>query len=326
MAEFSEKEVYEIFGLGEREQESAEPAQDPHDEGENEQEVAEPAENDENNAEEEEKEIDEAEESVGEKASQKPSKAQGEEAGELSQEQRRENAARRRREEQRAAIDQAVQQALAEERGKQAKAMEAFFTKAGLKNTITGKPITSMEEFESWNKAFAQSRLERDLKAGKLTEDGLTAVIEKHPVIQQAQAFVQQQEQAARAAEEAAARARVDQELQKIQRVDASIHSLEDLFNAPYGKELYEMVKKGYSLPDAHYLLNRDKIEKARGDAAKQQAQLSARGKAHMTPTTGAKGTGTVSVPKDQMTWFRAFNPDASDEEIQAFYNKSLKK
>ena len=59
-------------------------------------------------------------------------------------------AAQRRREEQKAAIDAAVQKAREEEQQRSKAEMDDFFSKAGLKNTITGEPIRNIEEFRSW--------------------------------------------------------------------------------------------------------------------------------------------------------------------------------
>ena len=62
--------------------------------------------------------------------------AEGGQAGAPAQQ----TAARRRREEQQAAIDAAVKKAVEDERARTKGQMEAFFAKAGMKNTVTGKP------------------------------------------------------------------------------------------------------------------------------------------------------------------------------------------
>ena len=100
---FTEQQLCDALGVGAREPEAAEPA----------------------------------------KAAQEPTgaKAEPEEttpAGQQTEEQRREMAAQRRREEQKAAIDAAVQKAREEEQQRSKAEMDDFFSKAGLKNTITG--------------------------------------------------------------------------------------------------------------------------------------------------------------------------------------------
>lgn len=323
---FTEKDVFEAFALSEKAQEVADPAENTDaqeaSEGEKGQEVADPAKEAgkqtggaDPGSTAETAEENTQEDGVGQESSQTQ-----------TPERRRENAARRRQAEQKQAVDMAVNAALAAERQKQEAQMKDFFAKAGLKNTATGEPITNMEQFKAWSDAFEQAKLERELKAGKLTPDGLATAIGNHPAIKQAQAVVQQQTAQEQARRQEKIRSRIDGEIAQIHALDASINTVEDLFKAPYGKELAAMVKRGYSLPDAHYLLNRDRLEQAKLEAARQQAEAMARSKDHLSATGNIRGGGAVSVPAADMTMFRLMNPGASDAEIQAYYNRYLKK
>lgn len=327
MAEITEQQVYEALGLGEQVQEPAEPAvQTPPvepEEGAKVQEPADPA---------------QAETTPAEGADTDPDAEDPEEpdtgtdadapAGQNPQtpEQRRANAARRRQQERQAAIDQAVQAAVKQEQDKQADQMKDFFARAGLKNTFTGAPITSMEEFNAWNQEFEQSRLQRDLKAGKLTPESLATAIGNHPAVKQAQQLIDQNAAARKAQQEAAAKARIDAEIAEIHKIDASITTLEDLSKAAYWPELYAMTRKGYSIRDAHFLLNHERLEKAKLEAARQQSLNNARGKDHMTGAATPRGGGSVSVPAAELAIFRQFNPDATDAQIQAYYNQYKKR
>lgn len=239
-----------------------------------------------------------------------------------SLEQRREAAAARRRAEQQAAIDEAVRRALQEERDRAKVETAAFFKRAQLKNTITGEPITTMEEFDAWEKAFSASRLQRELKEGKLTPESLEAVIAENPVVKRAQELIQRQEETARAAEASAAKARVDAELLEIQKLDPSIRSVEDLLHMPKAKEFYELVQSGNSFLNAFRLANYERLTAQAAEAARQQAQNLTRSKEHLTRTDGQRGGGAVSVPPDELRLFREMNPGASEAEIQAYYNK----
>lgn len=328
MADFTEKEVYEAFGLGEQVQEPAVPAEGSDAEttkaGEKAQEIADPAQEafEDTSAEGAESTADTAEPEEPEDQADTPA---GESKEPLTPEQRRENAARRRQLQQKQAVDQAVSAAIEEERRKNEALMSEFFAKAGLKNTISGEPITNMEEFRIWNEAYEQARLNRELKSGKLTPEGLATAIGNHPIVKQAQALVAQDAQTKQAQASAAAKERVDREIEQIHEIDASINSVEDLFKAPYGQELYAMVKRGYSISDAHYLLNRDRLEKAKAEAVRQQSMNNARSKNHMNATGAPRGGGAISVPAADMALFRQFNPDATDAEIQAYYNNYMK-
>lgn len=329
MAEITEKQIYEAFGLGEEAQELAEPAAEaskPANAGAQAQELAEPAEAEDTQT------GAQTEHGQDEGAPEDPENTAEESDQSEKQpqtlEQRRANAERRRQQEQQrrqTEIDQAVQDAVKKEREANESALADFFAKAGLKNTITGEPITNMEQFNAWNKQFGEAKLQRDLKAGKLTPEALAAAIENHPVIRQAKQLLDTQAAAKQAEEQAAAKAKIEGEIAQIHVLDESISTLEDLMNASYWPQLYAMTQKGYSIKDAHLLLNYDRLEKAKLDAAKQQTLNNARSKNHMTATAAARGGGSVSVPASELAVFRQFMPDATDAEIQAYYNKYKK-
>lgn len=244
------------------------------------------------------------------------------EGREQTAEQRRENAARRRREEIRATVDRAVQEALTAERERNQKELEDLFAAAGIKNTKTGAPIKTMEEFNAWKAEFAEQKLQNDLKAGKLTQEGLNAAISQHPAIRKAQEVIQREEQARQDREAAEAQTRIEAELAEIRKMDPTINEVADLLKMPNAKEFYEKVKKGYSFLDAFYLVNRERLAEQTAAAAREQAASNARGKDHLKGTGGTRGAGAMSVPPEEMRIFRAMMPDASDAEIQAYYNK----
>ena len=255
--------------------------------------------------------------------------AEGGQEGEPAQqtkEQRAENAARRRREEQQAAIDAAVRAAVEDERARTKGQMDAFFAKAGMKNTVTGKPITTLEEFDAWRADYDAAKLQKDLKAGKLTPEALRSAVEQTPAIQ---ALKKQQEQQAAADEQrrqAEAQARVNAELAEIHKLDPTINTVEDLLSMPGAKAFYDLVRKGNSFLDAYRLANFDRLTTARAEAARQQALNNARGKDHLTGTGTPQGTGAATVPPDVKAEYLAFNPDATDAEIQKHYNRYMEK
>lgn len=108
--------------------------------------------------------------------------------------------------------------------------------------------------------------------------------------------------------------------------MDPNIKDVKDLLHMPTAKAFYEYVNKGLSFKDAFYLANRESLENQRAEAAKQQAMNNSRSKDHLSATgAGARGTGAVSVPAAEMDMYRRFNPDATEAEIQAHYNKSRK-
>lgn len=204
--------------------------------------------------------------------------------------------------------------------------MEAFFSRAGLKNTVTGKPITTLEEFDAWRADLDAAKLQKDLKAGKLTPEGLRSAVEQTPAIQ---ALKKQQElraAAGRAAQAGGDRARVDAELAEIHKLDPTINTVEDLLSMPSAKAFYDLVRKGNSFLDAYRLANFDRLTTARAEAARQQALNNARGKDHLTGHRTPQGTGAATVPPDVKAEYLAFNPGATDAEIQKHYNRYMEK
>lgn len=238
----------------------------------------------------------------------------------LSEEQRRANAARRRQQEQQAAIDAAVRN----EQAKHNAALTDLFAKAGLKNTFTGEPITTMEQFAAWNQQFEEQKLQSELKAGKLTVDSLNRVVSQHPVVQQAQQILDQNQAQQQAMQQEADRNRINQELAEISKMDPSIKTVADLLNMPTSSQFKTYVGKGLSFLDAFKLSNMESITAAQTQAVKQEAMNNARGKDHLKATGNTRGGGAASVPPQQMALFRQMNPGASDADIQKFYNNYL--
>ena len=320
MADFTEKQVYEALGVtpegeGAKAQDPATPATQTQtaqpEEGAREQEPAAPAPDSTNEP--------QQPEGDGAQEGDQPQEGSGEPA--LTEQQRKENAAQRRRAETQAAIDKAVQDALKAEQDRAKSEMAAFFAAANLKNTITGAPITNMEEFKAWKQAYDAAQLQKDLKAGKLTPESLQKVIDQTPAMQKVQQMAAAQDEAKRAAEMAAAKVKIDAELAEIQKMDPSIQSVQDLLKMPKAKEFYEYVRKGNSFIDAYYLSHREELEAKRVEAARQQAQTLSRSKDHLS-ATAVRGAGAASVPAEDMAMFREFNPGATEAEIQAYYNK----
>ena len=335
MADFTEQQVFDALGLGEQEQEAAAPApggdtapetneaertpqETPGDGagGEQEQEAAAPAPGG-GDTDPESGEPGEQQEDDGEPAAEGAGKKRP-----MTEEQRKEAAAQRRRAETQAAIDKAVEEAVKAEKDRSKAEMDAFFAAAALKNTITGKPITNMEEFNAWKQAFEAAKLQKDLKAGRLTPEALQKVIEQTPAMQQVQQMVQRQDEQQRQQAQEAAQVRVDQEIAEIHKLDPSINTVKDLLTMPKAKEFYALVKKGNSFLDAFRLANFETLTAKRADAARQQAMNNARSKDHLTATGSQRGAGAAQVPPDEMAMFRLLNPGATDAEIQAYYNK----
>lgn len=329
MPEITEAIAYAALGLtapqaeGANEPGVAEPAQPQNDptgteEGARAQEVAEPAAN--------------GTDPIDPEPSPEPGASEGN-GQPQSEAERRANAARRRQQEQQAAIDAAVAAARQEEQQRAADALKNLFTRAGMRNTFTGEPITTQAEFDAWQTRFQNEQLQQQLRNGELTVESLNQLVDNHPVVQQARATMAASQPsgagnnapAQNAAQQAADNARIEAEIAEIRKLDPSITNVGDILQSPTGKEFYAKVQQGYSFLDAFRLVNFDRLADAKAQAAKQQAVINDRGKSHMTGGANSRGSGALSVPASDMAMFRTFNPNATEADIQAYYNKYMK-
>lgn len=254
-----------------------------------------------------------------------PPAAQPPDAAAQTEAQNREAAARRRAQERQAAIDQAVAEALKQERDRQAAEQKEFFERAGIKNTVSGQPITNMKEFDEWQAEFQAQKLSRELKAGQLTPETFNAAVAANPAVR---AAAQAQKRAAEAeamkesaAKAAKARELMEADLAEIRKLDPAVNSLEDFFALDRAEELKTAISRGQTLLSAYRNTYFDRLVAAAAEQARTQALSSQRGREHLGTVT-PQGGGTVSVPPDEMRIFRAVNPQASEADIAKYYNK----
>lgn len=236
-----------------------------------------------------------------------------------SLDERRAHAAARRRAEQQAAVDAALKK----QSEKMAAEWKSFFANAGLKNTITGAPITTKEEFDEWSKSFKQQKLESDLKAGKLTQESLNEAINENPVVKQAAEIVAAHERERAAAEQEKMQRAIDEQIKKIHALEPDVNGVEDLLKLPESEEFYARVKSGMSFYDAYLISTRERREKALAEAARTQALTGQRGKDHLTGAAASRGAGGKVVTSEELARFRIFNPTATDDEIRTWIEKN---
>lgn len=238
---------------------------------------------------------------------------------EQTPDERRAHAAARRRAEQQAAVDAALKA----QSEKMAAEWKAFFESAGLKNTITGEPITTKEQFDEWSKSFKQQKLESDLKAGKLTQESLNEAISENPVVKQAAEIVAAHEREQAAAEQEKMQRAIDEQIKKIHALEPEVNGVEDLLKLPESEEFYARVKSGMSFYDAYLISTHERREKALAEAARAQALTGQRGKDHLTGAAASRGAGGKVVTSEELASFRIFNPTATDEEIRTWIEKN---
>lgn len=230
-------------------------------------------------------------------------------------------AARRKAEAERdAAIAKARQDAKAEAQ----RTIDEAFRTSGLTNPYTKKPITSKAEYDEYRARLEADRKARILKKSGMSDEEFQQFVQGLPEVKQAKEAQAAAETAARQAREQQAKLKVEEQLKEISALDPTIQELKDLAKMETYPKFYELVKRGNTLTDAFKLANYEALTGRAAAASRQAAINSAQGKQHLSPTT-QRGAGAVSVPADVKAEYLAFNPDATDAEIQQHYNRYVK-
>lgn len=245
--------------------------------------------------------------------------------GVQSLEERRENAARRRRAERDKAIGDAVSRALAAEREKTKAEQAAFFSSAGLVNTVTGEPITDMDGYRKWQADYKSASAGKKLEKSGIDKETIEKIIEESPAMKRANAIIAREEAAVSAKAKEEAKARMEADIAYIARFEPKVKTVSDLAEIENYELFADYVRKGNTFADAYILANRDKVTGATAKAAASAAEAKSAGKSHMTKIGSSRGSGAEPVPKDEYAMFKLLLPEASDDQIAAYYNKYKK-
>jgi hypothetical protein len=304
-----EIDYYEAFGVeapqeepGANLQETAEPAEAPEAEGVKGQEAADPA-------------GDNSAEAEGSES------ASGNEPHQQSEEDNAKYAAARRKAEQER--DAAVARAKQEAKAEYDRQLDQVFAHSGMTNPYTKSPIRSKADYDAYMERHNAEQKAVILKKTGMTEDQFEAFLNGQPVVRESAEKTRQAEQALRAARDAQAKAKIDEQIQQIHALDPTINSVGDLTKMENYQDFYGKVKSGMNFVDAYRLVNFDKLTAATAAKAQQQAINKQNSKAHLSRTK-SRGSGTADVPESVMAEYKLFNPTITDEEIIAHYNGYL--
>ena len=190
-----------------------------------------------------------------------------------------------------------------------------FFKSAGLKNTITGEPIATKEQFDEWSKSFKQQKLESDLKAGKLTQESLNEAISENPVVKRAAEIVAAHEREQATAEQEKMQRAIDEQIKKIHALEPEVNGVEDLLKLPESEEFYARVKSGMSFYDAYLISTRERREKALADGSEGQGPPDRRGGIPRRGRQGRDERGAGELPHLQSHGDGRGDPHVDREE-----------
>lgn len=216
-------------------------------------------------------------------------------------------AARRKAEQERdAAIAQAQQAAQ--------RSLDEAIAAMGQTDPYTGKAVTTKAEWDAWKAREAQEKSKEVAESAGMSATEFDNFVQNLPSVRDYR----------RAAEEARQQKQkmvLDEQVTAIGKIDPSVKTVQDLINRPEYKQIYSYVQKGISIVDAFKLANYDTLTKTAAEGARQAAINATASKEHMAPTQ-TRGSGAVTVPDDVKQMYRLYNPEATDAEIQAHYNK----
>lgn len=221
--------------------------------------------------------------------------------------------------------DAAIAKMKADMEAENKRAMDEMYKNSGFVNPYTKAPITNKEEYDAYLSQHAAEKKQVIMRKTGMTDADYDEFLSSLPEVRAAREAKQAAEAAEATAREAAAKARIDEQIKEIASYDPNIKSVADLNKIANYDKFYELVKRGNTLVDAYKLANMDTLMQDAANASRQRAVNSATSKQHLS-STQARGQGAVAVPEHIKEQYKLFNPGISDAEIQAHYNKQLKK
>lgn len=190
----------------------------------------------------------------------------------------------------------------------------------GITDPESGSVIRTKADYEKLLARQNETALKEAARRTGMSEGDLQELVNNLPVVKQAQNAAQQ-------AREAAAKIKIDKQIEEISKIDPSIKSLGDLMKMETFPQFDKLVKMGHTFVDAYRYANIDSEAKKTADKSRQAALNSINSKNHLTKTpSGVAGGSTVSVPEDVKQMYKLLNPEATDAEISAHYTKTIKK
>ena len=259
-----------------------------------EQELAEPA------------EVEEAKTGEGEVEKEQEGGEPAEEPGQTREERARHAAERRKRE-----TEDAVKTALQQQEERHKQEMEELIRSLNIRKD--DKPVESPEELRRHLAEERMKNLAEKMNKGEVTAADIAAVLDD-------MAAEKRTENAQKRTEDDF-KARVEQEIAEISKLDPAIKSVSDLVKLDKADEFYAAVQSGMSYLDAYRKVYDGKLAEKAAAAARQQAINDERSKEHLHGAgTAAKGAARIS--REEMELYKFLMPDASEAEIRAHHEK----
>lgn len=273
---------------------------------------------------------EESEETEEENADEEDTEEEvSEEEGQSDEENAKYAAARRKAEKER---DLAVERARTEERQAVMAEVEKRIARMQMNDPYAGKMVSNLDDLESYHSHLSgekEKEIMDELKEYGFDEGRIKEIVDTlvaaRPEVRQAGEAMERLNKLEEKAQQEHLNNIFEAELEKIREIDPTIRNAEDLFASENEAAMTALIKKNYSISDAYFIANREKLMERAASAGAQQTRNNAANKGHLN-SSSPHGTGGITVPEDVMSEFRLINPNASDDEIRAFYQRDLKR
>ena len=212
----------------------------------------------------------------------------------------------------------------AEERARAEEGLNAFIAGMGLVDA-EGKPVLNREQYEAHMSRQNRELIDEELGRLGVDRSVFDAIINSHPAVLEARRAAEAARQAERRGLDAAAEARLTEQLAEIGKLDPGIKTMEDLQAHPSYGQVYAYVKGGLSIAEAFTAANLDAIRERDRRAAAQAAMNAANSKAHMTAHDSGGGELAEPVPEAVRRSYRELYGNISEEEIRSKYERVQK-
>ena len=274
--------------------------------------------------------VEEPEETEEETADEEDAEEEvSEEEGQSDEENAKYAAARRKAEKER---DLAVERARTEERQAVMAEVEKRIARMQMNDPYAGKVVSNLDDLESYHSHLSgekEKEIMDELKEYGFDEGRIKEIVDTlvaaRPEVRQAGEAMERLNKLEEKAQQEHLNNIFESELEKIREIDPTIRTAEDLFASENEAAMTALIKKNYSISDAYFIANREKLMERAASAGAQQTRNNAANKGHLN-SSSPHGTGGITVPEDVMGEFRLINPNASDDEIRAFYQRDLKR
>ncbi|MBE6649383.1 MAG: hypothetical protein E7614_07700 [Ruminococcaceae bacterium] len=147
---------------------------------------------------------------------------------------------------------------------------------------------------------------------------------ETENVVQSGEEFVSPERLKLRHEGEAKRRA-IEAEFRKINAIDPSVKSFDDLMLMENADEFADRVRRGYSLTDAFIITNQKKLSQRIKTAAVRSALARMGAKKHLTGAGTGGGEAAIDVPAETYSLYKSLYPGITDGEIKKHYKQHNK-